>query len=157
MKLLKSQVKLQIPDELSQAASDVFDPEQEETNVMKVVQSSYATALPGDIALFTYDGEATLRKVLIVKTNTAKSGKFTSSQGNKLLCCFELEQQLGTLTSVFDKLYKSDEFSSYERYKGGLDIFFGRSKYKTFSVTKINNFYEIQINKKRLLEKKLRK
>jgi hypothetical protein len=157
MKLLKSQVKLQIPDELTQAATDVFDPDQEETSLMKIVQSNYSTALPGDIALFTYDGEAVLRKVLIVKTNTAKSGKFTSPQGNRLLCCFELEQQLGTLTSVFDKLYKSDEFASYERYKGGLDLFFGRSKYKTFSVTKINNFYEVQVSKAKLTEKRLRK
>ena len=155
MKLLKSQVKLQIPDELRQAANDVYNSDEEEVSIMKVVQSNSSVALPGDVALFTYDGESTLRKVLVVKTNSAKLGKFTSSQGNKLLCCFELEQTLGTLTSVFDKLYKNSDFSSYDKFKGGLDMFFGRSKYKTFIVSKIDNFYEIHIDKKKFLQKKL--
>jgi hypothetical protein len=145
MKISKSKIISQVPDELSSALDEVHG---EENWKMTLRKSSIAKAVPGDILLFSYEKEKQVRKLLVVRTSKTQTGKYMSSLGNRLICCFELDLSISTLALVINKLYKNQNLSSYRRYKKSLTSFFGGSKFKTFKTSEINNLYEVNVRTK---------
>lgn len=103
-------------------------------------KSQLQMASPGDIFFFRYKQELNIRQVLIVNTPKYLTGKFKSSIGNLLVCCFELDSN--SLGNVFRYFFKNSINSSYST---GLRLFFGQNKFKTFNMEKSTSGRKINL------------
>lgn len=98
---------------------------------MVLYKTQLQMATPGDIFFFRYKQELNLREIILVSTPHSPTGKFKSSSGNSLICCFELSNN--NLKSVFRYFFKNSINSSYH---SGLRLFFGENSFKTFDMKK---------------------
>jgi hypothetical protein len=140
MFLSKLQRKLQLPSEYREAFSEVYNAK------VKLVSTLPSTLLPGDLVTFAYKGSLlNSRTLLVVGTKKAPRGKFTSTQGNYLLCCFEIKQNLDAITMMLNSLYKNRRFSDYSKIPKLLTSFLGISNFKTFKINDIRGAYELEV------------
>jgi hypothetical protein len=135
-KLIK---KLQLPKTFKQAADEVYG----ESNI-NLRPCSPGSMLPGDIVTFSYDGQFGSRRLLIVSTERASRGNYVSSQGNRLLCAYELEETLPGLTMVINSFYKVRR-TNYSKMKNTMDKVFGVTNFKTFNFSKIGTSFRLEL------------
>lgn len=93
---------------------------------------------PGEILKLYYprSGDKT---VLVVSTDRAPRGNFISTQDNKLLCCFELNEDSVTFDIILKVFHKNLGRSRYRFAPGFLRNIFGLSFFKTLNIAKIED------------------
>ena len=135
-KLIK---KLQLPKAFKEAADEVYG-----AASITLKSCNPGSMLPGDIVTFSYDGEFSSRRLLIVATEKASRGNYVSSRGNRLLCAYELSETLPGLTMVINSFYKRRR-TNYSRMRNTMDQVFGVTNFKTFNFSKIGTSFKIEL------------
>lgn len=103
---------------------------------------SSAYLVPGDLVLFTYSGSQ--RLCLVVATGRGSS-VWTSSRGNTLLNCFELNSFSAETIEIFvSNLYKNRKID-YQTAMKYFKSLFGSKNFKTFNILKISDLFEIEL------------
>jgi hypothetical protein len=132
--------KLQIPQAFYLAIREAFGP----GAYIKLSQTSPSVLRPGDIVTFSYPGKFSARRLLVVGTEKAPRGKYMSSRGNYLVCCYELNESYPELVFVFNSFFKKRSINYSAIPKTSQQIF-GVTNFKTFNAQKISKAYQIEI------------
>lgn len=100
---------------------------------------------PGDLFLFNYHGEfGGTHFVLVVQNQRTTTGLFTSTLKNRLLSCFKLSNTSPDVIGIIiENLYKNRK-SSYKNVIAGLSAILGKQNYRTYNLSKIGDFSEIE-------------
>lgn len=142
MFLSKLQRKLQLPPEYPEAFSELYDAK------VKLTSTMPSMLMPGDLVTFAYKGSLLRsRTLLVVGTTRAPRAKYMSSQGNYLLCCFEINKNLDSIKMMLSSLYKNRRFSDYSKIPKTLTSFLGLSNFKTFKISDIRGAYELEVSR----------
>jgi len=131
--------KLQLPKSYKEVAQDIYG-----ESAVKLVSCTPGSMLPGDIVTFSYDGQFGSRRLLVVSTDKGRRGNYLSSRGNRLLCTYELNETVSSLSMIFSSFYKQRR-TSYGRMKNTLDQVFGVTNFKTFNFSKISSSFKIHL------------
>lgn len=153
LKILK---KLHIPEAWREALENL-----KKSAKFKISALGPTSLVPGDLVQTSYHTMSNGRLVviprktyLVVSTRRAPLGSFLSTKSNRLLCCYEVNQTLPTLTTVIQQLYNNKNNCSYY---AGLDLIFGSGSFRTFKYQGLFDLQEIYIRDKVLEENQNKK
>jgi len=152
MKLSKKIVKRLLPSEYEEEINNVQRLKKEQLGLtytpvkVQLVPVNPDKLIPGDVVTFNYSGDSFgTRQALVVSTVKHSSGKFMSSKGNRLLCCFELKSSISSLFAIFNNLFKERDNSDYQRLPKTLKSVLNTSNFKTFNLGKMDSAYELEV------------
>jgi hypothetical protein len=152
MKLSKKLVKRLLPEEYEEELNNVQRLKKEQLGLsynrvkVQLVPVNPDKLIPGDVVTFSYSGDSFgTRQALVVSTVKHSSGKFMSSRGNRLLCCFELKSSLSSLFTIFNNLFKERENSNYQKLPKTLKSILNSSNFKTYNLGKMDSAYELEV------------
>jgi hypothetical protein len=152
MKLSKKLVKRLLPQEYEEEINNVQRLKKEQSGLnytpvkVQLVPVNPDKLIPGDVVTFSYSGDLFgTRQALVVSTAKHASGKFMSSKGNRLLCCFELKSSISSLFTIFNNLFKDRENSDYQRLPKTLRSVLNTSNFKTYNLGKMDSAYELEV------------
>jgi hypothetical protein len=152
MKLSKKLVKRLLPGEYEEELNNVQRLKKEDLGLsynqvkIQLVPVNPEKLIPGDIITFSYSGDSFgTRQALVVATSKHSSGKFLSSRGNRLLCCFDLKSSVSSLFTIFNNLFKDRENSNYQKLPNTLKSVLNTSNFKTYNLVKMDSAYELEV------------
>lgn len=100
---------------------------------------------PGDIVQLVYQGSG--RKTLLISSSDrAPDGKFVSTRGKDLLCCFEVNPTSFSFKLILKFLHKNKKRCNYYAVPGFLKYVLGLKSFKTLDFIKIY-YVSLLINK----------
>jgi hypothetical protein len=116
---------------------------------LSLIPKSTGFISPGDVLRFVYSGQ--LVNVLVVQIDRGP-GIFLSTQDNKLLACFKLDDSSeSVLKIIIRSIYKDRGLASYKIIQKSLNSILGPASFRTYNFNKIGNLTKISIEKEKLI------
>lgn len=131
--------------------SDIFlkKIDHDDEKYLSLIPKSTGYISPGDVLRFVYTGQ--IVNVLVVQVDRGP-GIFLSTQDNKLLACFKLDDSSeSVLKIIIRSIYKDRGLASYKIIQKSLKAILGPANFRTYNFNKIGNLTKISIEKQKLI------